>query len=72
VIVSQMPCDAGVAKDGLMKSCLPIRPMMGRDPAKRSATLAERGLDFADAARMFERDAVTVPTCAAIMARSDA
>jgi uncharacterized DUF497 family protein len=30
------------------------------DPAKRSATLAERGLDFADAARMFEGDTVTV------------
>jgi uncharacterized DUF497 family protein len=31
------------------------------DPAKRSATLEERGLDFADAARMFEGDIVTVP-----------
>jgi len=29
------------------------------DPAKRAATLAHRGLDFADAARVFEGDHAT-------------
>ncbi|MBN8978051.1 MAG: BrnT family toxin [Rhizobiales bacterium] len=29
------------------------------DPAKRAATLAHRGLDFADAAKVFEGDHVT-------------
>lgn len=30
------------------------------DPAKRERTLAERGLDFEDAARVFEGDTLTV------------
>lgn len=30
------------------------------DPAKREKTLRERGLDFADAARLFDRRTITV------------
>ena len=31
------------------------------DPAKRNATLAERGLDFEDVPQLFEGDFVTLP-----------
>jgi uncharacterized DUF497 family protein len=34
---------------------------IGYDPAKRLRTLAERGLDFEDAARVFEGRTYTIP-----------